>query len=210
MRARTWKTWVRLIGEAQLVHVEQGGAQLEQMRVDVRPVRPKYLRIVGESAGPMLTSVSALREDTIAPRPSRLNLAVNGTKTSTTGEFLFALGAHIPVEATVHLMLPPNTVVPVSLSSAVYLTEKPSFLVSTTFYRMVKDGAVIESPPVEICAVRVACCVYAVNFSSKAPALEGPMQIVGELAPASRSSSRRAAMGRIRSRSEIAMRRERR
>jgi Protein of unknown function (DUF3999) len=168
------KTWSRLISQVQLVHVEQGGAKLEQKRVDLRPGNARYLRVVGDSAGFQLKSVSALREDQTKPPTDRLTLGAIGTQTSSPGEFMFLLGGHIPIEA-VRLMLPPDTVAPVSVSTAPTILDKQVFLTSATFYRMVKDGAVIESTPVEV-GRRVACCVY-VKLDPKAPALQGPLQI---------------------------------
>jgi len=142
------KAWRRVASRAPLMHLEQSGAMIEQRRVDLSGLRAKYLRIAGEPTTFALTGVSALSDDVVAPaaRSKRLVQGAAGTKP---GEYLFDLGARIPVDLA-RIVLPANTVAPFVLYTRDDDKQPWRTVTAATFYNLTREGATLESQPAAV------------------------------------------------------------
>jgi hypothetical protein len=143
------KYWTPLTSGAPLLRVEQGGRVLAQPRVDLRVVKPKYLRITADRPGFVLKSVEA--EAPVASRPvARARGEAAGTQGAKAGDYVFDLGARLPVEAVRLKLGAANSIAPVTLLATDDLKKEPQRVASGTFYWLVRDGADIQSPALEI------------------------------------------------------------
>ncbi len=143
------KSWRTLASRAPLLRLEQAGQRLEQPRVEISGARAKYLRISAEPAAFVLRAVQAEPEEVVktVPRLTRSVAATPGTKP---GEYLFDLGARLPVEA-VRVVLPtPNSVAPFAVASRDGESAPWQPATSATFYRLLRDATEIQSPAMEI------------------------------------------------------------
>ncbi|HEX7558233.1 MAG TPA: DUF3999 domain-containing protein [Usitatibacter sp.] len=143
------KAWRTLASRAPVVRLEQSGQELVQPRVELGSQRVKYLRITAEPAAFRLRAVKAEPEEVVRPAP-RLSRTVAASPGTQPGEYLFDLGAGVPVEALRVVLPAVNSVAPFTVASRE--SEKGSWqpVVSATFYRLIRDGAEIQSPAVEI------------------------------------------------------------
>jgi hypothetical protein len=143
------KAWRTLASRAPVVRLEQSGQELVQPRVELGSRRAKYLRITAEPAAFRLRAVQAEPEEVVRPAP-RLSRTVAASPGTQPGEYLFDLGAGVPVEALRVVLPAVNSVAPFTVASRE--SEKGSWqsVVSSTFYRLIRDGAEIQSPAVEI------------------------------------------------------------
>ena len=179
------KSWRTLASRVPLVRLEQAGQKLEQPRVELGSQRVKYLRISAEPAAFMLRAVQAEAEEAVKP-PPRSRRSVAATTGTKPGEYLFDLGARLPVEA-LRVVLPTiNSVAPFAVASREGESGPWQGVTSTTSYRLVRDGAEIQSPAVEI--ARRSARYWSLQLDprspgigSEAPALEvqwRPAQLV--------------------------------
>ena len=141
--------WVPLTTNAPLLRVEQAGQVLAQRKVDLRPVKPKYLRITSDRREFVLREVQA--ESPAKYRPlARLQGIAIGKEGAKPGEYMFDLGARLPVE-TVKLKLgAANSIAPVTLLATDDPKKEPQRIASATFYWLVRDGVDVKSPAVEV------------------------------------------------------------
>ena len=142
------KAWRTLASRAPVVRLEQSGQELVQPRVELGSQRVKYLRITAEPAAFRLRAVQAEPEEVVRPAP-RLSRTVAASPGTQPGEYLFDLGAGVPVEALRVVLPAVNSVAPFTVASRE--SEKGAWqaVVSATFYRLIRDGAEIQSPAVE-------------------------------------------------------------
>jgi uncharacterized protein DUF3999 len=142
------KSWRYAIARVPLMRLEQNGQVLEQRRVDLNGLRAKYLRITGEPAAFKLTGVSALSAEVVTPAP-RSKHVVLGTPGTKPGEYLFDLGARLPVEMA-RIIVPSNSVAPFSLATRESDKTPWRTFASGTFYNLARDGAILEAPAVAV------------------------------------------------------------
>jgi hypothetical protein len=144
------RSWRSVASRAALLRLEQGGQVLSQPRVEVGSLKAKYLRITGEPAAFALRSVKAQPGDVVSPIPRSVKrvVAANGLKP---GEYVVDLGARLPVTALRVVPAEPNTIAPFTIETRDTPAPGPSRRVtSATFYRLTREGAELESPPLEI------------------------------------------------------------
>lgn len=143
------KSWRTIASRAPLLRLEHSGQALAQRNVDVGALRAKYFRVTGEPGGFVLRSVTAEPEQIVRPAP-RLTRIVTASAGAKPGEYVFDLGARLPVEA-VRVVLPEtNSVAPVTVATREGDSGEWRHVTSATFYRLVRDGVELQSPSVEI------------------------------------------------------------
>ncbi len=161
------KAWRVVASHAPLMRLEQGGAKIEQPRVELGGARAKYLRITGEPAAFTLTGVGAVSDEVVTrvPRSTRTAVAQLGAKT---GEYTFDLGARLPIEA-VRMTLAGNSVAPITLSVRDDEREPWRTLTAETFYNLAREGVTVESPAVEV--ARTPARYVKAQLDARSPAL---------------------------------------
>ena len=176
------KSWSHLVA-APVVRIEAGDRALTQPRIEFPARRVKYVRLGWTGTDFTLTSVRAELEPEVRPAP-RLQHIVPGSAAPKPGEYVYDLGARLPVES-VRLVLPePNSVV-----SATFYTREDDrsqwvHLTGAAFYRMQREGGEIQSPaaPIGRHAARYWMAKLAAGSSTgAAPSLEvqwRPAQVV--------------------------------
>ena len=172
-----------LAGRAPVVKVESAGrAPLTQPRVEFTPRKAKYFRVTWDGADFALESVRAELEHGLK-RPTRAMRVVAGAPGPQPGEFVFDLGARLPVEALRIVPSDTNAV----LSTQVLARENEAtdwrLVVVAPFYRLTREGAEEQSGPVEISrrAARYWMVRNAAGSSSGVPSMEvqwKPAQLV--------------------------------
>ena len=175
------KSWRRVASGAQLVQLERDGARLEQRRVPMGALRAKYLRIASGAAAFELSGVS-VRAAEVVSRAPRMKLAVDGRAGAKERQYVFDLGARVPIDA-VRIVLPPNTVAPLVIGTDDSQGKQPlHVLTAATFYHLVRDTATVESPAVEV-PRREARSVQAL-LDPRSPPLAAPPRLEVEWQPA--------------------------
>jgi hypothetical protein len=91
---RSWNA----LASAPLVRVENAGRMLAQPRVEFAPRKAKYLRLTWDTPGFVLKGVRAERESKTQP-PARMVRTASAAPGAKEGEFVYDLGARLPVEA---------------------------------------------------------------------------------------------------------------
>ena len=141
------KSWSRLAA-VPLVRIESEGRALVQPRAEFTPRKVKYFRISWDAPGFTLAGVKAEHEPRGKPVPRQTRKAT--ATVGKDGEFLFDLGARLPVEA---LRLNPaqqNAVV----SAAIHARDEAEgpwrLVANAAFYRLQRDGAEVRSPMLEV------------------------------------------------------------
>ena len=143
------KSWRLIASRAPIVRLEQGGQKLSQPRVELGAQRAKYLRVTAEPAAFAMRAVQVELEEVVKP-PPRSTLMVAATAGTKPGEYLFDLGARLPVEALRVVLPTPNSVAPFAVAAREADSGPWHGVTSATFYRLVRDGAEIQSPAVAI------------------------------------------------------------
>ncbi|MDQ3027543.1 MAG: DUF3999 domain-containing protein [Pseudomonadota bacterium] len=142
------KTWSALAA-GPLVRVENAGRMLSQPRIEFPPRKVKYLRVTWDAPAFKLTGVRAEREPRTQP-PPRLLRTVRGTPGSKPGEFLYDLGARLPVETYRLVSGEPNDVISAAITARGDETETWRAVGWAPFYRLRYEDAEKQSPPLEI------------------------------------------------------------
>jgi hypothetical protein len=143
------KFWQPLVSGAPLLDLEFGGERLAQKRVEFSATRAKYLRLTWGGPAFDLKDLQVEFVDAEVERPFR-SVKVAGTKGEKPGEYLFDLGARVPVER-LRLELPQaNTVAPVQLLSRPDPKSEWRMVAAPTFYRLTREGIEMTAPPLEI------------------------------------------------------------
>jgi len=142
------KTW-SAVGAGSLVRLENSGRTLAQPRIEFAPLKAKYFRVTWNTPTFTLNAVRAENERR-GVAPKRHALSVPGKAGSQAGDFTYDLGARLPVETLRLVPAETNSV----LSTAIYTREKADdpwrLFATASFYRLQRDGAEVQSPPIEI------------------------------------------------------------
>jgi hypothetical protein len=146
----------RSVGSATLVHVIQGRNVLEQPRAALSSsTKARYYRVTwsGDARGGVPAFVLQSVEGEYASamqKAERAKIAVPGTAGEKPGEFVFDLGARLPVEAVRVVPGEPNSVAGLTILTRDSPQDKWRAVASGTFYRIERGGAQLESNPVEV------------------------------------------------------------
>jgi hypothetical protein len=92
------KSWQTLASGASVLRAEQGGRVVSQMRVNVGSEKMKYLRLSATPADFVLRAVTAEAATSTRPAP-RVTTTAQGKPGAKPGEFVYDLGARLPIEA---------------------------------------------------------------------------------------------------------------
>lgn len=142
-------SWRQVATRAPLLRVEQFGQVIAQRRVDLGSLKARYLRVTGEPAGFQLRRIEAQSDATAMPA-ARMKLTIAGSRGAKPGDYVYDLGARLPVE-TVRLVMPErNTIAPFTILARDAEGREPRRVTGATFYLLARDGVDIESPAVEI------------------------------------------------------------
>jgi hypothetical protein len=144
------KSWRSVARSAPVLKVEYGGREIAQRKVDVGYAQAKYMRLTADRPEFVLRSVSAEAAPAKRPAP-RSKLSVAGKPGAKEGEFVYDLGARLPVESVSLKFGEMNSVAPF----AILARDDPAKdaarpVTNATFYRLMRQGVELESPKVEI------------------------------------------------------------
>lgn len=142
------KSWSGVASGA-VVRLEANGRFLNQPRVEFPPTKARYFRVTWDTPAFELKGVRAEHESR-GVAPKRLALTVTGTPGANANEFVFDLGARLPVESLRLVPAQPNSV----LSTILHTRDEPEApwrpLASASFYRLQHAGVELQSPAIEI------------------------------------------------------------
>ena len=142
------KSWSAVAAGA-LVRVENAGRILSQPRIEFAPLKAKYFRLTWDAQTFSLNGVKAEHEQR-GVAPKRHMLSVQGKPGGKEGEYMFDLGARVPIESMRLIPGQPNSVI----STAIYTrdeTEGPWRLMATgSFYRLQRAGTEVQTPAYEV------------------------------------------------------------
>jgi hypothetical protein len=141
------KAWSRLAATP-LVRIESEGRALVQPRVEFAPRKVKYFRVTWDAPGFSLAGVKAEHEPRGKAVPRKLRRAT--ATVGKDGEFLYDLGARLPVEA---IRLDPaqeNAVVAAAIHAREEADAPWRLVANAAFYRLQRDGTEVRSPMLEI------------------------------------------------------------
>ena len=142
------QSW-RGAGRGSLVRLEQGGRVLEQPRIAIGPLKAKYYRVTWCGPKFALKGVKGEFEPTIKP-PERTRLNVQARAGEKPGEYVVDLGARLPVEQLRVVPAETNSVASFTIASRDAAEEPWRTVTSAVFYRLVRDGTEVQSPPLDI------------------------------------------------------------
>jgi len=142
------RTWSR-VASAPVVKVESAGQALSQPRVEFTRREAKYFRITWDAPAFALERVRAQPEPAVKP-PPRLVRSVAATPGPKAGEYLFDLGARLPVEAFRIVPADANAVVSATVLARDDESAPWRLVAVAPFYRLQREGAEVQSPAVEI------------------------------------------------------------
>ncbi len=143
--------------------------------------RAKYLRVSAEPAAFALRAVQAELEEVLKP-PPRSRRTVSASAGAKPGEYLFDLGARLPVEALRIVLPAANSVAPFAVAARDAQSGPWQSVASATFYRLVRDGAEIESPPLAI--GRRPARYWSIQLDPRSPAIGAAPALEAEWRPA--------------------------
>jgi hypothetical protein len=142
---QSWTPWAT----APVVRIQNESQTLLQPRIEFPVREAKYLKLTGQGAEFVLKEVRAEVEPVLRG-PQRSLQTAAGTPGAKAGEYLFDLGARLPVE-TVRLVLGEANAV---VSAGLYMRDddkqpwQPVF--SAPFYRLQQDGRDVQSPAIHV------------------------------------------------------------
>lgn len=134
------RQWRNVASDAPVVRLRHDGRLLERRRVELAPVRAKYLRLLwtGTERAAALTEIKAERAaDAPLPACEWLTLAPAEAKP---GEYRFGLDGHMPVDRARVRLPQANTVAHVELASRAGPTDSWRLRASGLAYRLRKNG----------------------------------------------------------------------
>jgi len=145
------RDWRSLASRSALVRLQQGGQALVQDRVSVGGARVKYFRITWDGGNFALKSVEAQPAPEVKPPERRVAKAGSPARTKD-GDLVYDLGARLPVEAIRVVFPEPNTVAlyEIAVRDGSGKDAPWRTISSGSFYRIVRDGVEIASPPLEL------------------------------------------------------------
>src|SRR6185369_14450737 len=135
--------WRTVASRAALVRLEQAGQSLGQKQVMLRGAKAKYYRITWDAAPFVLKAVDAESAPKNArPQDTRKVTTAAPTRTKE-GDFVYDLGARLPVE-TIRVVFPDvNSVAPFDIAMRDSKEGAWRTVTSATFYRISRDGVEI-------------------------------------------------------------------
>jgi len=141
----------RNAGRASLVRVTQGDRVLEQPRASLAPAtKSRYYRVTWSGAPELALRAVRGEYESGVRRAKRESITVAGRAGEKPGEFVFDLGARLPVEALRIVPAEPNSVA----SFAILARDPPETewrrVTSAVFYRLERDGTQVESGAVDV------------------------------------------------------------
>ena len=166
------KGW-RTLAASPLVRLESEGRVLVQPRVEFTPQKAKYYRLTADAPTFALESVRGEH----VPRgklPDRQVRSLAASPGPEEGEYVYDLGARLPVEVLRLVPRQDNAVV----SAMIFSRDDPKApwraVAHAGFYRLKRDGAEVSSPPIDIGrrAARYWMARLAPGSSAGAPVLE--------------------------------------
>ena len=143
------REWRPAASRAPLVRVQQGGQSLSQTRVEMAVVRAKYFRVTWDAAPFGLKSVEAISAPEVKP-PERKVSTFNSVERTNDGDFVFDLGARLPVELVRVVFPEPNSVAPYEISARDAPNAWWRPIGAATFHRIVRDGVELVSVPLAV------------------------------------------------------------
>lgn len=144
---QSWRT----VSHATLWNVTRGGSTVSQARAPlVPPSAAKYYRLTWSSAPAFRLSIAQGEYPAKTHRAPREALTVPGRAGDKPGEFVFDLGARLPVEALRIVPAESNSIASYAILSRNPPDTRWHYVVSERFYRLQRDEREIEAAPREI------------------------------------------------------------
>ena len=141
--------WRNVAGDATLVNIEYAGQRLTRNRIEIAPIKAKYLRLSWTPDRPIIEfgAVSAEFGDRAVETPRQWRSAVGKPVSDHEGDFEYDLGGAFPVDRIAVDLATPNSVVPATLSARANAAQPWQLVGSTVFYRLEQPGGDVMSPP---------------------------------------------------------------
>jgi len=145
-------TWRMLVTGAPLVELEYGGRRLSRDRVELPPIKARYLRATFEPGQPAAEVVNVRGEfaDRAVEAPRRWRAAAGVADGAHPGEFEFDLGGAFPTDRLTLELPEQNTIAPTQILVRATPKEEWRPIASTVFYRLRQDGGDVTNPPLPI------------------------------------------------------------
>lgn len=142
--------WRPVASRASLVRLEQAGQSLAQNRVPLRGTKAKYYRVTWDGTPFVLKAVDAesTPKDSRPEEPRKTTTAA-AAKTKE-GDFVYDLGARLPVEAIRVAFPDVNSVAPFDVAVRDSKEGAWRTVTSATFYRISREGVEAASQPLQI------------------------------------------------------------
>lgn len=142
-------TWRNVAGDATLVNIEYAGQRLARNRIEIAPIKAKYLRLSWAPDRPVIDfgAVSADFGERAVETPRQWRTAVGIPVADHDGDFEYDLGGAFPVDRIAMDLATPNSIVPATLSARANSAQPWQLVGSTVFYRLEQPGADVTSPP---------------------------------------------------------------
>lgn len=141
--------WRTVMPDATLVDLEVGGQRLTKSRVEIAPVKAKYLRL-SWPPGRAAIDFRAVRgeyADRAVETPRQWRAATGAPVADREGEYAYDLGGALPSDRIAVDLAEPNSIVPASLSARSSSTEPWQPAGATVFYRLAQAGGDVTSAP---------------------------------------------------------------
>ena len=137
------------VGSGPLVKLESAGRSLTQPRLEFAPRKAKYLRLTWDAQGFQARQVRAERAPKVQPAPRSIR-TVTPAAGEKPGEWIYDLGARLPVEAFRLVPQTTNDVVAATILTRNEAKDPWRLTASAPFYRLQLEGGEKQSPPIEI------------------------------------------------------------
>jgi len=152
--------WRTVASRAALVRLEQAGQSLGQNQVALRGVKARYYRITWDGSPFVLKAVDAESAPKNARQQDPRKVTTATATRTKDGDFVYDLGARLPVEAIRVVFPDVNSVAPFDIAVRDARGLPPTgtgfengawrTVTSATFYRISRQGVEIASQPLEI------------------------------------------------------------
>lgn len=168
-------SWRNILSGAPLLYLRQGDALLERDSLKLHPVRTKYLRLSWSGQQAIaLQGVEAVPVDALKEK-ARTWSAFKATAGDKSDEYVFELGAALPVDR-LRLQVPQgNTVAPVSVFVRDQERENWRLLKSFVAYRLGAGENEVATPDIEVAA---SARYWLVRVDTRSGGLGGGMPVL--------------------------------
>ena len=141
--------WRSIAADSVLVNIEYAGQRLTRNRIDVGPLKAKYLRVSWAADGPVIAFGAVSGEfGTRAIESPRQWRDAQGTRVAERqGDYEYDLGGAFPVDRIAVDLATPNSIWPATVLARANPTEPWQVVGSTVFYRLEQPGGDITSAP---------------------------------------------------------------